>query len=201
MTKHFSGSEHCVDSAIESALSANVSKRCVSCSALAVHQAIEVTDHRLPTAHGCAGAGAVAIAVSSLSTLLEMKLLLLALLSRSLASPLGIRHGQIAHQTLESDAIGNHGAVSCELEVCSDAGVEILKAGGSSADAVIAAAHCVDVINGFHSGLGGGGFSVVRDANGSVETIDFRETCALANRRADSQDACRWQRDDVLGQS
>lgn len=31
-----------------------------------------------------------------------------------------------------------------------------------------------------HSGLGGGGFALVRSANGSYESIDFRETAPAA---------------------
>ena len=32
----------------------------------------------------------------------------------------------------------------------------------------------------YHSGLGGGGFMLVRGANGSYEFIDFRETAPAA---------------------
>jgi gamma-glutamyltranspeptidase/glutathione hydrolase len=32
----------------------------------------------------------------------------------------------------------------------------------------------------YHSGIGGGGFALVRSANGSYEMIDFRETAPAA---------------------
>jgi gamma-glutamyltranspeptidase / glutathione hydrolase len=32
----------------------------------------------------------------------------------------------------------------------------------------------------YHGGIGGGGFMLVRSANGSYETIDFRETAPAA---------------------
>jgi gamma-glutamyltranspeptidase / glutathione hydrolase len=32
----------------------------------------------------------------------------------------------------------------------------------------------------YHSGIGGGGFMLVRDANGQYESIDFRETAPAA---------------------
>jgi gamma-glutamyltranspeptidase / glutathione hydrolase len=32
----------------------------------------------------------------------------------------------------------------------------------------------------YHSGIGGGGFMLVRDANGVYESIDFRETAPAA---------------------
>lgn len=39
---------------------------------------------------------------------------------------------------------------------------------------------CVGVIGMYHSGIGGGGFLLVRDANGTYEAIDFRETAPAA---------------------
>lgn len=35
---------------------------------------------------------------------------------------------------------------------------------------------CVGVIAPYHSGIGGGGFALVRDAHGHFEAIDFRES-------------------------
>jgi gamma-glutamyltranspeptidase/glutathione hydrolase len=39
---------------------------------------------------------------------------------------------------------------------------------------------CVGVIGMYHSGIGGGGFMLVRDKNGGYETIDYRETAPAA---------------------
>lgn len=39
---------------------------------------------------------------------------------------------------------------------------------------------CVGVIGMYHSGIGGGGFMLVRDAHGRYETIDYRETAPAA---------------------
>jgi Gamma-glutamyltranspeptidase len=39
---------------------------------------------------------------------------------------------------------------------------------------------CIGVIGMYHSGLGGGGFMLVRSSNGSYEFIDFRETAPAA---------------------
>ena len=50
---------------------------------------------------------------------------------------------------------GARGAVSCELDVCSNVGVYLLDKGGSAADAVIGVASCVGAIDLFHSGIGG----------------------------------------------
>ncbi|KAJ7126463.1 gamma-glutamyltranspeptidase [Mycena crocata] len=81
---------------------------------------------------------------------------------------------------------GKHGAVVSEVKECSDIGVRVLQKGGAAADAIIATGLCVGVINAFHSGIGGGGFMIVREQNkkhgAKYETIDFRETMpALGN--------------------
>ncbi|KAJ7069928.1 gamma-glutamyltranspeptidase [Mycena amicta] len=83
------------------------------------------------------------------------------------------------------DASGKHGAVVSEVKECSDHGVEMLKIGGSAADAIIATGLCVGVIGAYHSGIGGGGFMIVRSEKSrkaEYETIDFREAMpALGN--------------------
>lgn len=70
-------------------------------------------------------------------------------------------------------------AVSTEVPMCSDLGVKIMKRGGNAMDAAIASGICVGIINSFSSGLGGGGFLLVRkpsDSGDIMEMIDFRET-------------------------
>ncbi|KAJ3324532.1 Dynein heavy chain 1, axonemal, partial [Blyttiomyces sp. JEL0837] len=68
-----------------------------------------------------------------------------------------------------------NGAVSSENSLCSNAGVDMLKQGGSAVDAAIATSLCIGVTNMYSSGIGGGGFMLLRSANGSYEYIDFRE--------------------------
>lgn len=87
---------------------------------------------------------------------------------------------------------GTKGAVAAENKVCSDIGTQLLKDGGSAADAAIGATLCVGVLNMFSSGIGGGGFALVRAPEESVSTgknrqghaehtvIDFRETAPHA---------------------
>lgn len=66
------------------------------------------------------------------------------------------------------------GAVASESAVCSKVGIDLLKSGGNAADALVGTMFCVGVIGMYHSGIGGGGFMLVRAANGSYEFIDFR---------------------------
>ena len=75
---------------------------------------------------------------------------------------------------------GHNGAVASESSICSDIGINLLKKGGNAADALVGTTFCIGVIGMYHSGVGGGGFMLVRGANGSYEMIDFRETAPAA---------------------
>ena len=59
------------------------------------------------------------------------------------------------------------GAVSSESAVCSHIGTVLLKAGGNAADAIVGTVFCVGVIGMYHSGIGGGGFALVRNSEGT----------------------------------
>ncbi|HEU0043003.1 MAG TPA: gamma-glutamyltransferase [Sphingomonas sp.] len=60
------------------------------------------------------------------------------------------------------------------------AGVEILKAGGSATDAAIATMLALNVVEPQSSGIGGGSFWVTSNADGKLATIDARETAPAA---------------------
>ncbi|KAF2710454.1 gamma-glutamyltranspeptidase 1 precursor [Pleomassaria siparia CBS 279.74] len=75
----------------------------------------------------------------------------------------------------------NHlGAVASESDICSHIGIDLLKQGGNAADALVGTVFCIGVVGMYHSGLGGGGFMLVRSSNGTYEFIDFRETAPAA---------------------
>ncbi|RCI02959.1 hypothetical protein CU098_010091 [Rhizopus stolonifer] len=79
--------------------------------------------------------------------------------------------------------VGKQGAVAVELKECSDAGLDILKKGGSAVDSAIASALCIGVVNSFATGIGGGGFMLIRSPNGTYEFIDFRETAPAGSHK------------------
>ncbi|KAI9147539.1 Glutathione hydrolase proenzyme [Paramyrothecium foliicola] len=73
------------------------------------------------------------------------------------------------------------GAVASETDICSKIGARMIRDEGANAvDAMVATVFCVGVVGMYHSGIGGGGFMVVRSANGTYEFIDFRETAPAA---------------------
>lgn len=77
-------------------------------------------------------------------------------------------------------AVHVEGMVSAADPRAAAAGAEMLKAGGSAADAALAVMLALNVVEPQSSGIGGGGFFVRGDAKGAVETIDGRERAPAA---------------------
>lgn len=77
-------------------------------------------------------------------------------------------------------ATASKGAVASESDICSRIGVQLIEDGGNAADALVGTVFCIGVVGMYHSGIGGGGFMVVRAPNGTYEFIDFRETAPAA---------------------
>ncbi|KAF2670001.1 gamma-glutamyltranspeptidase 1 precursor [Microthyrium microscopicum] len=72
------------------------------------------------------------------------------------------------------------GAVASENKLCSQIGIDLMKAGGNAVDAAIGTQLCTGTVAMYHSGIGGGGFALVRGSNGSYEMVDFREIAPAA---------------------
>jgi gamma-glutamyltranspeptidase/glutathione hydrolase len=88
-----------------------------------------------------------------------------------------------AQETKQPTAVGTGGAIATVDVLASQAGLEVLRAGGNAVDAAVAAAAVLGVTEPFSCGIGGGGFMVVyRASDGSVTTIDHREAAPSAMR-------------------
>lgn len=77
---------------------------------------------------------------------------------------------------------GSRGMVSSGRAEASEIGRDILAAGGNAVDAAVAAAFALGVCEPNASGIGGGGFMLIRDAQGNCTFIDYREKAPMAAR-------------------
>ncbi len=76
-----------------------------------------------------------------------------------------------------------HGMVVTAEPLASDVGVEILRAGGNAVDSAVAVGFALAVTYPFAGNIGGGGFMLIRMANGEAVVIDYREAAPEAASR------------------
>ncbi|MEP9366996.1 gamma-glutamyltransferase [Xanthobacter sp. VNH20] len=70
---------------------------------------------------------------------------------------------------------GSNGMVVSEQAIAAQIGADILRRGGNAVDAAVAVGYALAVVHPCCGNLGGGGYMVVRRADGSATFIDFRE--------------------------
>ena len=76
-----------------------------------------------------------------------------------------------------------HAMVVSNSDLASEAGVEIMKRGGNAVDAAVATGFALEVTYPAAGNIGGGGFMIIRMADGRAAALDYREIAPLAATR------------------
>jgi gamma-glutamyltranspeptidase/glutathione hydrolase len=97
---------------------------------------------------------------------------------------LAVRPAPAMRASADEGMPSKDGMVVCTSAPACDAGAGVLAKGGNAVDAAVATAFALAVTHPSAGNIGGGGFMVVRSANGAVTTFDYRETAPQKSSRA-----------------
>jgi gamma-glutamyltranspeptidase/glutathione hydrolase len=111
-----------------------------------------------------------------------MRRMLLAVLAAALVAAPAAAH-QAPAPTKQPTAVGVGGGAATVDPRATQAAIDVLRHGGNAVDAAVSAAGVLGVVEPYSCGIGGGGFMTVYSArDGTVHTIDSRETAPAAMR-------------------
>ena len=100
--------------------------------------------------------------------------------SRSLLSAVIVLFLLDARAASQHPVAAGNGMVVTAQHLATQAGVDVLKAGGNAVDAAVAVGYTLAVVYPAAGNLGGGGFMTIQLADGRKTFLDFREKAPLA---------------------
>jgi gamma-glutamyltranspeptidase/glutathione hydrolase len=86
-------------------------------------------------------------------------------------------------QAVRQPLRARHGMVVAMESIAADVGVSVLQKGGNAVDAAVAVGFALAVTHPFAGNLGGGGYMLIRMADGRTAFIDFRERAPETSSR------------------
>ena len=93
------------------------------------------------------------------------------------------RQGPAPLSKIEKNVVANQAMVVSAHPLASEIGAEILRKGGNAVDAAVAVQFAIAVVYPRAGNIGGGGFMVIRTAEGEHATLDYREKAPAASER------------------
>ena len=87
----------------------------------------------------------------------------------------------------DAPVTAEHAVVVTTDSVASEIGAGIMERGGNAVDAAVAVSFALAVVNPQAGNIGGGGFMVVRMADGTAAALDYREKAPWRPR-----ETCSW---------
>jgi gamma-glutamyltranspeptidase/glutathione hydrolase len=95
----------------------------------------------------------------------------------------GIGDGWAFSRSRVAATYGAKGMVSTTDRIASEIGAEVIRRGGNAVDAAVATHFALAVVNPEAGNIGGGGFLIIRMADGRTAALDFREKAPLRATR------------------
>ncbi len=90
----------------------------------------------------------------------------------------------VSFAAVQTPTMAKHAMISSAQHLATQAGIAILKQGGNAIDAAVAVGYALAVVEPCCGNIGGGGFMLIRLADGKTTVINFRETAPAAIKTA-----------------